>query len=100
MPERLPRNIMRELETEYLYSRGKYGDDFDRLNTINDWVAYLVQYAGSASSFFSDPNINTREQARAKFREKMRKVANIAICAMVAAEEDWLPDRHYEGKLP
>jgi len=86
-----------EIQDEFRYSREKYGDDFDRQNTMNDWVAYITQYAGRACTYFSDPDVKTTADARAKFRVMMQKVANLAICAMIAEESGWLPGRFYDG---
>ena len=86
-----------DIMREFRYSREKYGDSFDQKNTMNDWVAYISQYAGKACTYFSDADVKTRADARAKFRTMMLKVANLALCAMLAEEQGWLVERHYDG---
>lgn len=77
---------LKAIDAEREYQVGKWGDEFDSKNTINDWVSYLTRYAGMAS------NADDKEH----FQTLMVKVAAIAVAAVEASEKGGLPPRHYD----
>lgn len=78
--------ILQEVIQERQYQNGKWGADFDQLNTPNDWVAYLVAYVGKSV---------TLPWNRAEFRKRVIQVA--ALCFAILEREDYAP-RHYDSK--
>ena len=78
--------ILLEIEGERLYQNARWGAEFDRLNTPNDWVAYLTSYVGKAV---------TLPWNRAEFRKRIIQVA--ALCFAILEREDYAP-RHYDPK--
>ncbi len=65
----------------------KHGGDtyeFDKTNSRNDWVAYIVAYAGRASD-----KCARNEKDGQKFRENMVKVAALALAAIEATDKKW-----------
>jgi len=81
-------NIFEDLKKENCYSCERWGDDFDRYNTINDWVSYITQYAGKAVDF----KLSKDEQ-----RKYLIKVANLAISAIKSCDKNnGFPKRHYD----
>jgi len=81
-------DILQEVVYEREYQDGKWGAEFDRLNTPNDWVAYLAAYVGKAV---------TLPWNRTEFRKRVLQVA--AICFAILEREDYAP-RHYDPKAP
>jgi hypothetical protein len=61
-----------------------WGDRFDDNNTINDWVAYICEYAGKA--------------AHSENPSELIKVAALAIAAVEAyhRNNNKFPPRHWE----
>lgn len=80
--------IFQEVEFERAYQDKKWGAEFDRLNTPNDWVAYLAAYVGKAVTLPWD---------RAEFRKRVLQVAT--ICFAILERDDYSP-RHYDAKAP
>jgi hypothetical protein len=77
-------NIYRAITEEREYQEEKWGDRFDKLNTPNDWIAYITLYAGKAVTLPWDINA---------FRKAVLKVA--AICVAILEREQYAP-RHYD----
>jgi hypothetical protein len=67
-----------------------WGEDFEKNNTVNDWVALIALYLGQAVVFPID---------KEKFEVMMVKVAALAYAALEASMrvEGKLPMRHYDG---
>jgi|SRR5579859_644651 len=84
-------NLYRDIEKELEYSREKWGTEFDSKNTLNDWVAYIVMYAGDAAKMKTPPS---------EAEQKLIKVAGLAISALenLRANGQFAP-RHYEEKV-
>jgi hypothetical protein len=72
------------IKSERDYQNNKWGEEFDVLNTPNDWVAYITAYAGKAVTLPWDKDA---------FRDSMLKVATLAVA--VLEREDYAP-RHYD----
>lgn len=77
--------IFAEIDREREYQDGKWGDEFDQLNTPNDWVAYITAYVGKAVTLPWDG---------VSFRKAILKVA--ALCVAALERTDYAP-RHYDG---
>lgn len=79
-------NIFKAIEDERAYQDKIWGKDFDQLNTINDWVAFIIQYAGRA---VASENVNKPGAQR----EALVKVAALCVAAL---EQPAFAPRHYE----
>lgn len=90
--EKVFNEIVTAIHAERIYQIEKWGDTFDDNNTINDWVCYITQYAGSAAPLLKDDELS---------REKLVKVATLAIAAIMALERNGsFPHRHYDDVRP
>lgn len=58
-------------------------DKFDKNNTKNDWVAYIMAYAGRGAA----AHINEKEGQC--FRDRMIKVAALSLAALEAYDKGW-----------
>jgi len=70
----------------------KWGDEFDKKNTSNDWITFICAYAGKAYRHKWDP-IN--------FRLRLIQTAAICVAAIEILDESVngsLPPTHYDGK--
>lgn len=85
------KEILKKVKSERARQDDIWGNDFDSLNTSNDWVSYITRYAGKAVTNPWDPN---------RFSENMIKVAAIAVAAIEQLEktEGNLPPRHYDSE--
>ena len=77
-------DIFKKIDLERGHQNRKWGEEFDKLNTPNDWVAYLCHYAGRAVCIPWD---------REYFRNSILKVAT--ICVAILEREEYAP-RHYD----
>jgi len=59
-------------------------DAFDRTNTQNDWVAYIVAYAGRAAQ-----KVKRNERENQSFRDNIIKVAALCQAALEAHDKGW-----------
>lgn len=76
--------IFEAIADERDHQDDKWGEDFDALNTPNDWVAYITAYAGKGVTLpFNEP----------LFRASMLKVAALAVAIL---ERDNYAPRHYD----
>lgn len=83
--------VYEDIEKELAYARRQWGVEFDSKNTLNDWVAYIVMYAGDAAKIKTPPS---------EAEQKLIKVAGLAISALenLRANGQFAP-RHYEEKV-
>jgi hypothetical protein len=82
------KQIFEQIEAERKYQDGKWGDEFDKKNTLNDWVTYINIYAGQAAKMG-----NSKEEQRTQ----MLKVATLAVAALERFDEnDGFAPRHYD----
>ena len=72
------------IKEEREYQNSKWGEEFDKFNTANDWIAYIVNYTGKAVTLPWDEE---------QFLIALQKVA--ALCA-AAWTRDSFPPRHYD----
>ena len=84
-------SILDEVELERKYQDHHWGADFDVKNSLDNWIAYITTYCGMAAI----------QQSPADQREKMLKVAALAVAACEAFDRNnSFPPRHYDrGKL-
>jgi len=73
-----------KIESERTYQQEKWGNEFDKKNTPNDWIAYIAQYAGKGVTLPFDEE---------QFKTALIKVAT--LCAAAWCREEYAP-RHYD----
>ena len=84
----LREQIFSEIEKERDYQDEKWGTEFDKLNTINDWNTYINIYMGRACEM----RRTLKEQ-----RKLIIKVASLAVAALERFDEnDGFFPRHYD----
>lgn len=81
--------IAQEILAERQYQQKKWGDSFDEKNTANDWMAYILAYAGKAVTLPWDGKT---------YRAMLVKTAALCFAAI-----EWFdrtngspPKRHYD----
>lgn len=79
--------IFGNINAEREYQDRKWGTEFDSKNTVNDWVTYITNYLGKASTIPFNENT---------FRVNMYKVAALAVAAL---EQEKYAPRHYDNPL-
>lgn len=77
--------VFKHIDEERNYQDAKWGTEFDKLNTPNDWVAFIAIYLGKAV---------TLPWNRVTFRTAILKVAALAVAIL---ERDNYAPRHYDG---
>lgn len=80
---------MKDIQEERQYQQNRWGDDFDKLNTPNDWIAYIVSYTGKAV---------TMPWNWTSFRTQLVKVACLCCAAIEWCDrvDGNMPKRHYD----
>ena len=92
---KIPDQIIADIETERCYALKYWDQEFDSKNTINDWAAYINVYLARAIKMRKDGE--PVEQQRSRQRSGLIKVANLAIAALEAFDEnDGFQERHYD----
>ena len=88
----LRQKLINEFHDEREYQNTQWGIDFDRLNTLNDWIIYVMIYMGEAASMKTPSN---------KARKLLKKAMTLlgAACEMYDLTGQWAP-RHYEDRVP
>lgn len=86
--------IIDAIMVERLRQQELWGNDFDDLNTPNDWVAYIVNYVATGAYDGRD-----KKYSPVKFREHLVKAATICVAAIetIDRNRDCAP-RHYDSK--
>ncbi len=86
-----PADVYEQILEELEYQKSRWSQDFDDKNTLNDWVAYIVEYATKASSFENVNNYDAQETA-------LIKTAALCFAALIqGSSRGWNP-RHYDMK--
>jgi uncharacterized protein YcbX len=82
-------SFVEEMDKERQYQVKKWGDEFDRKNTPNDWVAYIGKYLGQTVTLPWNPE---------EFKKQLVKVATLAEAAYAWCErvDGNMPKRHYD----
>lgn len=88
--KKIRRLIFKLIDAERIYQEDRWGAEFDKKNTINDWVTYIVRYASNAA--FHDKQPVDQEKVKAAFV----KVAALAVAALEMQEKHGLALRHYD----
>lgn len=88
----IQRLIFQQIVARREYQDGKWGTAFDDANTLNDWVTYIIQYAGKAADMKSVPSVQ---------QSKLLDVAAIVFAALETAARNGgvFPARHYEDRV-
>jgi hypothetical protein len=82
-------HVLAEIGLEVERARTQWGAEFDRRNTLNDWVAYTTGYLADAIS--TSASMGQQEEA-------LRKAAGLLVSALVMLKTEGFAPRHYEGQ--
>lgn len=80
-------DVYQAIEAERNRQKAWGSDEFDKGNTRNDWIAYIVSYAGDAAKVKKKEKSGTEEDMR--FVRNLVKVAALAIAAIEAHEKGY-----------
>jgi hypothetical protein len=72
---------------EVLRARALWGVEFDLLNTLNDWAAYINIYLGKATAMRASAD---------EVKTNLRKAAGLVLSALYHAENGTVAPRHYD----
>jgi len=85
---KMRQKIYNEIENERAYQDQKWGDEFDRKNTLNDWVSYINIYTGQASKM---------DTPKDEQRRQLLKAVTIGVAALERFDADnGFAPRHYD----
>ena len=81
--------IFQDIENERAYQDNRWGDEIDKKNTPNDWLAYIASYIGRSLTFPWNPQ---------HFRAGLIKVAALCVAAIEQCDKTGgnMPKRHYD----
>ena len=80
-------SVYDEIKQERTRQDEQWGVAFDDKNTVNDWTAYIISYAGRAAFTVDD----------ASWREQAVKTAALVIAAIETLDRNGkFPPRHYD----
>lgn len=65
---------------------GTHTDEFDKTNRANDWIAYIMAYAGRAAR-----RVYRNQKEGQNYRDNLVKTAAIAVAALEAYDRGWTP---------
>lgn len=80
-------NIIDDTIVELVYAAEKWGDTFDSKNNLNDWLTYIMIYAGRAGEM---------NRSRDSQRENLIKVIGLAMNTVKWLDSGKMPKRHYD----
>lgn len=88
-------NILDQIDAERLRQQELWGNDFDDLNTANDWIAYICRYA--AEGGYSG---REKKYTVSRFRSFLVRCAAICCAAIETIDRNGgkLIHRHYDKK--
>ncbi len=81
--------ILEEIALEVERAKLTWGEDFDRKNTLNDWVIYSMSFAADAT------RMDTTLQEQETY---LRKAAGLLVSAIDMLQREGFAPRHYEGQ--
>jgi len=87
-------SILEEIRRERIRQKDMWSGEFDRENTINDWLTYMVVYLARGAQWH--PDCPDFDEAKEKFRENLVKVATLAVAAIECLDKDETAPRHYD----
>lgn len=79
--------ILASIGLEVLRAKQQWGEEFDRKNTLNDWITCTNIYTSKAAEM----GRTTKEQEK-----YLRKAAGLLINALVMLNSTGFAPRHYE----
>lgn len=77
-------DVLAERERQITLKHGGDTDAFDKVNTRNDWIAYLNAYSGRAAN-----KVFLNEREGLDFRSNMVKAAALCIAAIEAHDKGY-----------
>lgn len=87
------REIFAAIENERAYQDEQWGTEFDDKNTINDWVTYIMHYAGDAARM----NRETKILDVPHIEKNLLKAATLCVAALETIGRNGKPAlRHYD----
>ncbi len=81
-------DVREERERQFLLSLGGNTEEFDKSNTVNDWIAYIIAYLGRAAQKVER---NKREQLDT--RENLVKAAALCIAAIESLDKGYMSEK-------
>ena len=81
--------ILAQIGMEIKRAKTMWGEEFDRKNTLNDWVTYAMAKATDATRM----STTVEEQER-----DLRKAAGLLISAIDMLQREGFAPRHYEAQ--
>ena len=83
--------IICDIDNERTRQVERWGTEFDKKNTSNDWITYICSYAGKAYKHKWDPT---------NFRLRLIQTAAICIAAIEVLDEKYgqLAPTHYDER--
>jgi hypothetical protein len=86
--QEIRKRVYADIERERHYQIERWGHEFDKKNTRNDWVVYCIHYLTRASTIVA---------AEDEFMQNMVKVATLAVAAIENSRvNDGTAPRHYD----
>jgi hypothetical protein len=86
-------DILNEIDTERKRQNDMWGNDFDKKNTPNDWVAYITRYVAEGAYDGSTGKYNPE-----LFRTNLIKAATICVAAVeILDSQGCCAPRHYDN---
>ncbi|MCP4993150.1 MAG: hypothetical protein GY934_05100 [Gammaproteobacteria bacterium] len=79
--------IQQERKRQLSLAHGGNTEEFDRANSTNDWLAYIMAYAGRAAD-----KVDRNDREGCTFRENMLKVAALSVAALEAYDKGYHGD--------
>ncbi len=79
--------IFDDVKEERKYQDKKWGLEFDKKNTVNDWSSYVLTYLANATAMPTGSD---------EYRRLMIKVAALSFAAIELHDDRLMPRRHYE----
>lgn len=89
MSKKYLQDFFNNVSEERTYQINKWGDEFDKKNAPNDWVAYIAKYLGQTVTL--------------PWNKETFKIQLIKVATLCAAAYEWcektngdMPKRHYD----
>jgi hypothetical protein len=81
--------VLYDVEREVARAKATWGEEFDRRNTLNDWVTYAISFAADATK----SDMSTKDQ-----EVNLRKAAGLLVSAITMLRTTGFAPRHFEGQ--
>ena len=88
-------NVLGEIDHERERQQELWGNTFDDLNTVNDWIAYICRYAAEGGYQGRE-----KKYTAIRFRSFLVRAAAICVAAVETIDRNGgkLNPRHYDKK--